>query len=182
MRCATCGAETTSGDRCDVCGATLGGHSDLAEAVTLQRPPAALVEEPKLPGSPLTPGAAFGPRYRILRQLGAGGMGVVYQAWDDELGLAVALKIIKPEVSADPSLASKVEHRFKRELLLARQVTHKHVVRIHDIGEIDGIKYLTMAFVEGRDLTHVLRDEGRLPVTRALQVARQIAEGLVAAH
>ena len=109
-------------------------------------------------------------------------MGVVYQAWDDELGLAVALKVIKPEVSADPRVASKLEHRFKRELLLARQVTHKHVVRIHDIGEIDGIKYLTMAFIEGRDLAHVLRDEGRLPVARALQVAKQIAEGLVAAH
>ena len=109
-------------------------------------------------------------------------MGVVYQAWDDELGVAVALKVIKPEVSADPRVASEVEHRFKRELLLARQVTHKHVVRIHDIGEIDGIKYLTMPFIEGRDLAHVLRDEGRLPVTRALQVAKQIAEGLVAAH
>ena len=196
MRCATCGAETTSGDRCDVCGATLGDHIDLAEAVTLARPPAALVEDPNLrrvtggqaprgsslPGSPLTPGAAFGSRYRILRQLGAGGMGVVYQAWDDELGLAVALKVIKPEVSADPWVASRLEHRFKRELLLARQVTHKHVVRIHDIGEIDGIKYLTMPFIEGRDLAHVLRDEGRLPVARALQVAKQIAEGLVAAH
>ena len=196
MRCATCGAETTSGDRCNACGATLGGYGDLFEAVTLPRPPAALVEDPNLrrlaggqaprgsslPGSPLTPGTAFGSRYRILRQLGAGGMGVVYQAWDDELGLAVALKVINPEVSADPRVASQVEHRFKRELLLARQVTHKHVVRIHDIGEIDGIKYLTMPFVEGRDLAHVLRDEGRLPVARALQVAKQIAEGLVAAH
>ncbi len=109
-------------------------------------------------------------------------MGVVYQAWDDELGVAVALKVIKPEVSADPRVASEVEHRFKRELLLARQVTHKHVVRIHDIGEMDGIKYLTMPFIEGRDLAHVLREEGRLPVARALQVTKQIAEGLVAAH
>jgi len=197
MRCPTCGRETTSGDRCDVCGATLGGHTDLgSEAVTLPPPPAALVEDPNLrratggqaPGGsslsegPLTPGAAFGSRYRILRQLGAGGMGVVYQAWDDELGVAVALKVIKPEVSADPLVASDVEHRFKRELLLARKVTHKHVVRIHDIGEMDGIKYLTMPFIEGRDLAHVLRDEGRLPVARALQVAKQIAEGLVAAH
>ena len=138
--------------------------------------------EGSAPGSSLTPGAAFGSRYRILRQLGAGGMGVVYQAWDDELGVAVALKVIKPEVSADPRVAAEVEHRFKRELLLARQVTHKHVVRIHDIGEMDGIKYLTMPFIEGRDLANVLRDEGRLPVARALQIARQVAEGLAAAH
>jgi len=197
MRCATCGRETTSGNRCDVCGAILGGHTDLgSEAVTVPPPPTPLVEDPdltrltggqaprgsSLPGSPLTPGAAFGSRYRILRQLGAGGMGVVYQAWDDELGLAVALKVIKPEVSADPRVASEVEHRFKRELLLARQVTHKHVVRIHDIGEMDGIKYLTMPFIEGRDLANVLRGEGRLSVARALQIAKQIAAGLVAAH
>jgi serine/threonine protein kinase len=109
-------------------------------------------------------------------------MGVVYQAWDDELGVAVALKVIKPEVSADPRVAAEVEHRFKREFLLARQVTHKHVVRTHDIGEMDGVKYLTMPFIEGRDLAHALRDEGRLPVARALQIARQIAEGLAAAH
>ena len=109
-------------------------------------------------------------------------MGVVYQAWDDELGVAVALKVIKPEVSGDARLAAEVERRFKRELLLARQVTHKHVVRIHDIGEMDGIKYLTMPFIEGRDLAYVLRDDGRLPVARALRIARQIAEGLAAAH
>ena len=197
MRCPTCGRETTSGDRCDVCGAALGRHTHFAaDAATLPPPPAPLVEDPGLtkltggqapgegglPGSPLTPGAPFGSRYRVLRQLGVGGMGVVYQAWDDELGVAVALKVIKPEVGADPRAASEVEHRFKRELLLARQVTHKHVVRIHDIGEMDGIKYLTMPFIEGRDLAHVLRDEGRLPVARALQLARQIAEGLAAAH
>ena len=143
MRCPACGRETTCGDRCDVCGATLGRHTHFAaDAATLPPPPAPLVEDPdltrlaggqaprerSLPGSPLTPGAAFGSRYRILRQLGAGGMGVVYQAWDDELGVAVALKVIKPEVSADPRVAAEVEHRFKRELLLARQVTHKSVV------------------------------------------------------
>ena len=83
---------------------------------------------------PLDAWAPFGSRYRILREIGAGGMGVVYQAWDDELGVAVALKVIRPEVMADPDTAGDVERRFKRELLLARQVTHKHVVRIHEFG------------------------------------------------
>ena len=93
---------------------------------------------------PLEVGQSFGPRYHIIRLLGAGGMGAVYQAWDAELGVAVAIKVMRPEVMEDPATAEEVGRRFKRELLLARQVTHKNVVRIHDIGDIDGIKYITM--------------------------------------
>jgi serine/threonine protein kinase len=72
--------------------------------------------------------------------------------------------------------------RFKRELLLAREVTHKNVVRIHDLGEIDGIKYITMSYVDGENLSAILRRRGKLPVRDALEVARQIASGLQAAH
>ena len=100
-------------------------------------------------------GSAFGARYHIIRLLGIGGMGAVYQAWDAELGVSVAIKVIRPEVMADPTAAAEVERRFKRELLLARQVTHKNVVRIHDLGEIGGIKYITMPYVEGADLATV---------------------------
>lgn len=131
---------------------------------------------------PLAIGAPFGARYRILRELGAGGMGVVYQAWDAELGVAVALKVVRPEVTNDPAVAPEVERRFKRELLLARQVTHKNVVRIHDLGEIDGIKYITMPYIEGRDLAGVLRERGQLPAPEALRIGKQIAAGLLAAH
>jgi tetratricopeptide (TPR) repeat protein len=109
-------------------------------------------------------------------------MGVVYHAWDDELGVALALKVIRPEVMADPEAARDVERRFKRELLLARQVTHRNVVRIHDLGEVEGIKYLTMPFVEGRNLGTMLREDGALPVPRALRIAKQVATGLQAAH
>ncbi len=98
---------------------------------------------------PLEVGQQFGSRYHIIRQLGIGGMGAVYQAWDAELGVAVALKVIRPEVMHDPAAAQDIERRFKQELLLARQVTHKNVVRIHDLGEIDGIKYITMPYIEG---------------------------------
>ena len=131
---------------------------------------------------PLTPGQAFGSRYHIIRLFGIGGMGAVYQAWDAELGVSVAIKVIRPEIMADPTAASEVERRFKRELLLARQVTHKNVVRIHDLGEIDGIKYITMAFVDGVDLSSRLKQEGKLPVASVLRIARSVISGLVAAH
>jgi tetratricopeptide (TPR) repeat protein/TolB-like protein len=131
---------------------------------------------------PLAPGQTFGTRYHIIRLLGAGGMGAVYQAWDDELGVAVAIKTIRPEVTSDPTQAADLERRFKRELLLARQVTHKNVVRIHDLGEIDGIKYITMPYIQGQDLASVLKSIGKVPVSAALRLARQIAAGLQAAH
>ena len=128
------------------------------------------------------PDQAFGPRYHIIRLLGIGGMGAVYHAWDAELGVAVALKVIKPSVMADPHVAEEVSKRFKRELLLARQVTHKNVVRIYDLGEIEGIKYITMSYVEGLDLATTLGNEGPLDVPRALRIAREVVSGLEAAH
>jgi len=131
---------------------------------------------------PLSVGQQFSPRYIIVKLLGIGGMGAVYQAWDGELSVMVALKVIRPEVTRDPAAARDIERRFKQELLLARQVTHKNVVRIHDLGEIDGIKYITMPYLEGEDLASVLKQAGRLPVTRVMSIARQIATGMLAAH
>ena len=131
---------------------------------------------------PLSIGQRFGPRYHIVKMLGIGGMGAVYQAWDSELDVVVALKVIRPEATADPREASAIERRFKQELLLARQVTHKNVVRIHDLGEIDGIKYITMSFVQGADLATILQRDGRLPVPAALRIMRELVSGLLAAH
>jgi serine/threonine protein kinase/Flp pilus assembly protein TadD len=130
---------------------------------------------------PLAVGSPFGPRYLILKLLGAGGMGAVYQAWDQELGVPVALKVIRTEM-LDPTSAAEIGARFKRELLLAREVTHKNVVRIHDLGDIDGIKYFTMTYIEGEDLSTLLARVGRLPVGRALEIFRQIVDGMIAAH
>jgi serine/threonine protein kinase/tetratricopeptide (TPR) repeat protein len=130
----------------------------------------------------LRAGDPFGTRYRILKQLGAGGMGVVYQAWDQTLNVVVALKVIRPDAAQSPTAAADIERRFKRELLLARQVTHKNVVRIHDLGDVDGTKYITMSYVEGDDLSTILQRDGPLPVQRLLPIARQVAAGLSAAH
>ena len=109
-------------------------------------------------------------------------MGAVYQAWDKTLETAVAVKVIRPDAGASLEDAEATEKRFKRELLLARQVTHRNVVRIHDLGAIDGVTYITMPYVQGSDLATILKQRGRLPVERAVNIARQIAEGLEAAH
>jgi serine/threonine protein kinase/tetratricopeptide (TPR) repeat protein/DNA-binding MarR family transcriptional regulator len=132
--------------------------------------------------SPLRIGQRFGTRYRITKLLGVGGMGAVYEAWDEELGVSVALKVIRPEMAGESRDARDLERRFKRELLLARQVTHKNVVRIHDLGEINGIKYITMPYIEGSDLGSILRTKRRLPIPDALAILRQALSGLVAAH
>jgi serine/threonine protein kinase len=156
------------------------GDSDVAE--TGGAAATAEVGSRSVDGSgPLAVGQAFSPRYHIIKILGVGGMGAVYQAWDAELSVAVALKVIRADRRSG-SARPAAEKRFKHELLLARQVTHKNVVRIHDLGEIDGIKYITMPYIQGDDLATVLRRDGKLPIERALRLAREIAGGLEAAH
>jgi serine/threonine protein kinase/Tfp pilus assembly protein PilF len=130
----------------------------------------------------LYPGDAFGPRYQIMRELGAGGMGVVYQAWDEVLGVAVAMKMIRRDSGLGTEEMQDVERRFKRELLLARQVTHRNVVRIHDLGDVEGTKYITMTYVDGEDLATTLKREGKLPVQRVMRIAWQVASALRAVH
>jgi serine/threonine protein kinase/tetratricopeptide (TPR) repeat protein len=123
-------------------------------------------------------GQDFGPRYVILQVLGEGGMGTVYRAHDKELDREVALKLIKPTVSGRPEALE----RFKREILLASKITHKNVLRIHDLGDIDGIKYISMNYVEGEDLSKIIRREGPLPTERVIEMAKQLCQALQAAH
>src|SRR5262249_44732190 len=130
----------------------------------------------------LVAGQTLGTRYHIIRLLGTGGMGAVYQAWDDELGVAVALKVIRQTLADDPAAVVEMERQFKQELLNARKVTHKNVVRIHDMGDVGGVKYISMPYVQGDDLASILRKEGKLPIPRVLRYAGQILDGLVAAH
>ena len=132
--------------------------------------------------SPLTVGQKFGTRYHIIRLLGIGGMGAVYQAWDSVLEVGVAVKVIRPPETMDAEDARAMEKRFKRELLLARQVTHRNVVRIHDLGEFDGITYITMPYMQGSDLATIVKREGKLRIDRVLAIAKQVGSGLAAAH
>jgi len=129
-------------------------------------------------GDLLAPGALVAGRYRIEELVGVGGMGMVYRARDERLDLRVALKVLRPELT----VRRGAEERFVRELVLARQVSHRNVVRIHDLGEDGGLSFLTMDYVEGRSLHEVLERDGPLAPERAAEVARQVAEGLAAAH
>jgi eukaryotic-like serine/threonine-protein kinase len=162
--------------------AVTGTHMSLTDAPTGPGVTSAYSAAADAPHGPLMPGQNLGDRYHIVKLLGLGGMGAVYQAWDAELGVVVAVKVIRPADGADPLTAQALERRFKQELLLARQVTHRNVVRIHDLGEIQGIKYITMPYVQGEDLATILRREGKLSIERTLRVARSMVSGLAAAH
>ncbi len=126
----------------------------------------------------LQPGDVIGLRYEILQLLGEGGMGAVYKALDREVDRTVALKVIRPELASNPTILA----RFKQELLTAHKVTHKNVIRIYDISEADGVKFITMEFVEGDDLRRILIDNGKLPAERAVEIIRQVCLALDAAH
>src|SRR6266481_5094892 len=126
----------------------------------------------------LQPGDVLGGRFEILHVLGEGGMGTVYKAVDREVDHVVALKLIRPDLAAHPAILA----RFKQELLTARQVTHRNVIRIHDLSEVDGVKFISMEFVEGCDLRKLLVDRGKLPPEEAVEIIRQVCLALDAAH
>src|SRR5690242_4858994 len=123
-------------------------------------------------------GTTVGSRFVIEGMLGEGGMGRVYKAYDRELDRYVALKVLQPELARDPQIIQ----RFKHELLLASRISHKNILRIHDLSDASGVKFISMAFVDGQDLHHLLEKESPLALDRALRIARQLCEALAAAH
>jgi hypothetical protein len=124
------------------------------------------------------PGEVLEGRYRILGLLGKGGMGEVYRADDLRLGQPVALKFLPESLSRDPVRLAQ----FHTEVRVARQVSHPNVCRVYDIGDAQGQLFLSMEYVDGEDLSSLLRRIGRLPEDKALEIARQICAGLAAAH
>jgi len=126
----------------------------------------------------LQPGVVFGGRYEILGILGQGGMGAVYKARDRELDRLIALKVIRPELATDPAILQ----RFKQELILARNITHKNVVRIFDLSEADGVRFISMEYIEGEDLRTVLRRNGKLTPKETIPIIEQVCRALDAAH
>jgi serine/threonine protein kinase/Tfp pilus assembly protein PilF len=168
MDCPSCAFNNPTGVRfCGNCGAPLpeGGGRGTRTAET------ALVKE-------LVTGTTFAGRYRVIEELGKGGMGRVYKVFDEKIKEKVALKLLKPEISTD---AQAIE-RFSNELRLSRKISHRHVCRMFDLGEVDGTHYITMEYVPGEDLKSILRMMGPLSAGKVVLVARQVCQGLAEAH
>ncbi|HBY60548.1 MAG TPA: hypothetical protein DEH78_12055 [Solibacterales bacterium] len=128
-------------------------------------------------GDTLQPGAVLGDRYEIVKLLGQGGMGAVYQARDRELDRLVALKTMRPELASKSNIVA----RFKQEVVLTRQVTHPNVIRIFDFGSAGRLRFLTMEYLEGQDLEQLLKSK-RLDPLESARLLRQVCRGLEAAH
>src|SRR5580692_2247096 len=184
VKCPACSHQTAIGARfCPQCAAALDGSS----AETALMPAAgsqSARSQPMLSSSTCVdegrflPGVVMAGRYRIAGLLGRGGMGEVYRATDLTLGQAVALKFL-PETAASDDRALA---RFYNEVRMARQVTHPNVCRVYDIGQVDGQHYISMEYVDGEDLSTLMRRIGRLPADKAIEIARKLCAGLAAAH
>jgi len=149
-------------------------ESGTAHAVRM--PAARKAELPR--GEPQV-GTVFAGRYEMQEVLGEGGMGIVYKAHDRRLEEAVAIKILRHQaLSTDPSLLD----RFRQEIRLARRITHPNVVRTHDLGEWNGLRFLSMELVEGRTLGQLIEVEKILPAAVGLRIARLVCQGLAAVH
>jgi eukaryotic-like serine/threonine-protein kinase len=134
---------------------------------------------PTQAGGETARGTLFANRYEVLGTVGKGGMGVVYRARDQQLDEVVALKVVRSEVmKEDPTLLD----RFKQEIKLARRITHRNILRTHDFGETAGTPYISMEYLEGVTLKDLLLSKGALPLGVGLRIAKQMCQGLEAAH
>jgi len=196
MRCPSCSAEVQDSVRfCSSCGKVL----PSSEMDTMAEPSDRRTASDAKPGTPsgisssggmrrsvtssqrmgrFAPGTIFAERYRIIGLLGKGGMGEVYRADDLTLDQTVALKFLPEKVAADEA---RLE-RFLNEVRVARQISHPNVCRLYDIGQVDGQHFISMEYIDGEDLASLLRRIGRLPIDKALEIARQMCAGLAAAH
>ena len=170
MKCPSCLAENNPDSRfCRFCATPL--PSETTSGATPSKTLLASFDD-------LARGSLFAGRYEIIEEVGKGGMGKVYKAYDRTLREPVALKLLKPEISFN----EKAVERFRNELKFARKISHRHVCRLFDLGEAAVVHFITMEFVEGEDLKAFVRRSGHLTWPKAVATARQIAEGLAEAH
>ena len=173
--CPHCGRELSNHEaECPGCGLTIPA-TDLTKAADATLP-GTLAAQPE--EKPLEKGRVLGGRYEILEIIGKGGMGWVYKARDREIDRLVALKVIRHDLAKD-DIAIK---RFRDEIILARKVTHKNVLRIYDIAEAEGIKFISMPYIEGQDLKTVITEKGALGIDETIRIAGQVAHALKCAH
>ncbi len=164
--CPKCGAESPGGDRfCRACGgALLTGVAPSPVAIPT--------------GDPASIGSLFADRYEVKRELGRGGMGIVYEALDRRLKDRIALKVLMPHHAANPT----VYERFLQEVRTARQLSHPSIVKVYDLGEASRTVYFTMEYLEGRDLDEILEEEGPFAVETAVEILTKVCAALDCAH
>jgi len=151
--------------------------SDSAKTVQLRT--MSVTTEQRVQSAGIVPGTRFAGRYEVKEILGEGGMGTVFKAVDAELGEVIAIKTLRSDfLNAEPTALE----RFKSEIRLARRISHRNVVRTHDLGENSGIYYITMEYVEGKSLKDLIRARGKLPLAITLSVGKQLARALEVAH
>jgi tetratricopeptide (TPR) repeat protein len=177
-KCPRCGGPVHGEDECPHCGLTLPETdvtklTDFSSETMPGQPPGGAGDE-----EAFAPGRVVGNRYEILGVIGKGGMGWVYKARDREIDRIVAIKVIKPDLARDENVIA----RFREEIILARKVTHKNVLRIFDIAEAEGFKFISMPYIEGKDLKTIITEKGRLGVDEALDISVQVLEALKSAH
>ena len=164
MNCPQCSTVNPDyAESCSHCGSLISGVTETVQVTDT---------------SALSAGSDFGTRYRIVSLLGQGAMGRVYKAFDKDLDRVVAIKVVRPGMMAETDALK----RFKQELLLASKVSHKNILRIHDLGEVGDVKFISMAFVEGSDLNKLIQQNPNMPFERVLSFAEQLADALAAAH
>jgi serine/threonine protein kinase/Tfp pilus assembly protein PilF len=170
MKCPKCRFENPDTQRfCGECGTQLPTPKEIpvAQTETLQTP----IKE-------LTTGSTFAGRYQVIEELGKGGMGKVYKVFDTEVKEKVALKLLKPEIAAD----KETVERFRNELKFARKIRHKNVCQMFDLAKEESTYYITMEYVGGEDLKSMIRMSKKLSIGTAVDIARQVCEGLAEAH
>ncbi len=168
IKCPKCQHENP-GDTiyCGKCAAQLLDSKDIEVTETIETPK----EE-------LTRGTTFAGRYEIIEELGRGGMGKVYRVEDTELKQEIALKLIKSEIATDKNTIE----RFRNELKIARNIRHKNVCGMFDLGEAKGSYFITMEYIRGENLKNLIRKMGQLSAGQATTIAKQVCDGLVEAH
>ena len=168
MMCPKCHSDNPAGAVfCAKCAAKLETGAKISATRTLETTP----EE-------LGKGELFAGRFELIEELGAGGMGIVYRAYDKQVGEEIALKILHPEIALD----ERTVDRFRNEIKLARRISHRNVCRMHELHEDGKQLFITMEYVSGQDLKGLIRETKGLTAGKAISIAKQVAEGLCEAH
>ena len=160
VECPQCHSRIADDSRfCNRCGHLI---ADKADTLTYTPPLEKILDD----HLGFSPGDKFGPRYRIIEEIGRGGMGRVYKAEDQELNITVALKMIRATYSTN----ARFIQRFKEETLLSRSISHENVIRIHDLGDVDDIKFISMDYIKGHDLKELILTSGTLSIETAISI------------